>query len=148
MTLDQTRLRMDRDKLVFTLRSLQEGWVYVFHHSSDGQLQLLYPNGLTAAPQIAKGGTLKLPKGALDFHVAGPPGPSRLLVLVSRWPRDHRAALPRDEGGFLNFPIDAAAAARAAAAATPQLAGSVVCPARQDCSAAFGAASVAFQVLP
>ncbi len=150
VTLEKAGLRMDRDKLVFTLRSLQDGLVYVFHHSSDGQLQQLYPNGLTPAPRITKGGTLKLPQGLLDFNVAGPPGPSRLLVLVSRWPRDHQAALPRDEGGFLGFGVDAAAAARAAAslASAPLLAGRATCPATGACTDAFGAASVAFQVLP
>ena len=150
VTVAKPGLRIDRDKLVFTLRSLQDGLVYVFHHSSDGQLQQLYPNGLTPAPRIARGGTLKLPQGLLDFNVAGPPGASQLLVLVSRWPRDHQAALPRDAGGFLGFAVDAAAAARAAAApaSAPLLAGRAICPARQACTDAFGAASVAFQVLP
>ncbi len=150
VALDRNQLRMDRDKLVFTLRSLQAGYVYVFHHSSDGGLQQLYPNSHAAAPQIGKGSVLKLPQGRLDFNVGGPPGPSQLLVLVSRWPREHAAAAPREDGGFLAFATDAAAATRAAAAAKaglPLLAGRPVCQAGAACADAYGAAAVAFDVL-
>ena len=151
VALDKPTLRIGRDKLVFTLRSLQEGHVYVYHLSSDGQLQQLYPNGLTPPPRIAKGGTLRLPQGRLDFNVEGPPGPSQLLVMVSRWPRDHQQAAPRDDHGFLSFAIDAAAAARAAAApaSQPLLAGRPVCtPPGSNCSDAYGATRVVFNVTP
>ena len=151
VALDKPTLRIARDKLVFTLRSLQEGHVYVYHHSSDGQLLQLYPNGLTPPPRIAKGGTLRLPQGRLDFNVEGPAGPSQLLVLVSRWPRDHQQAAPRDDHGFLSFAIDAAAAARAAAApaSQPLLAGRPVCtPPGKACSDAYGATRVVFTVTP
>ena len=151
VALDKLTLRIARDKLVFTLRSLQEGYVYVYHHSSDGQLLQLYPNGLTPPPRIAKGGTLRLPQGRLDFNVEGPAGPSQLLVLVSRWPRDHQQAAPRDDHGFLSFGIDAAAAARAAAAPArqPLLAGRPVCtPPGSNCSDAYGATRVVFSVTP
>lgn len=151
VALDKPTLRIARDKLVFTLRSLQEGYVYVYHHSSDGQLQQLYPNSLTPPPRIAKGGTLRLPQGRLDFNVEGPAGPSQLLVLVSRWPRDHQQAAPRDDHGFLSFAIDAAAAARAAVApaSQPMLAGRPVCtPPGSHCSDAYGATRVVFTVTP
>ena len=149
VALDKPSLRIGRDKLVFTLRSLQEGYVYVYQHSSDGQLLQVYPNGLTPAPRIAKGGTLRLPQGRLDLNVDGPAGPSQLLVMVSRWPRQHRDAAPRDDHGFLNFAVDAGAAARAAAApaSQPLLAGRAVCsPAGSPCVDAYGATQVAFNV--
>ena len=151
LALDKPTLRIARDKLVFTVRSLQEGYVYVYHHSSDGQLQQLYPNGLTPPPRIAKGGTLRLPQGRLDFNVEGPAGPSQLLVMVSRWPRNHPDAAPRDDHGFLSFAVGAAAAASAAAASAsqPLLAGRPVCtPAGSSCSDAYGATRVAFTVTP
>ena len=151
VALDKPTLRIARDKLVFTLRSLQEGYVYVYHHSSDGQLQQLYPNGLTPPPRIAKGGTLRLPQGRLDFNVEGPAGPSQLLVMVSRWPRNHQQASPREAQGFLSFATDAAAAARAAAApaSQPILAGRPVCaPPGSSCSDAYGATRVVFNVTP
>ena len=151
LALDKPTLRIARDKLVFTVRSLQEGYVYVYHHSSDGQLLQLYPNGLTPPPRIAKGGTLRLPQGRLDFNVEGPAGPSQLLVMVSRWPRTHQDAAPRDEKGFLSFAVDATAAARAAASpgSQPLLAGRPVCtPPGASCTDAYGATRVAFNVTP
>ena len=151
LALDKPTLRIARDKLVFTVRSLQEGYVYVYHHSSDGQLQQLYPNGLTPPPRIAKGGTLRLPQGRLDFNAEGPAGPSQLLVMVLRWPRNHQQARPREAHGFLSFTTDAAAAARAAAApaSQPILAGRPVCaPPGSSCSDAYGATRVVFNVTP
>ena len=151
LALDKPTLRIARDKLMFTVRSLQEGYVYVYHYSSDGQLLQLYPNGLTPPPRIAKGGTLRLPQGRLDFNVEGPAGPSQLLVMVSRWPRNHQDAAPREEQGFLSFAVDAAAASRAAAAPAgqPLLAGRPVCtPPGASCTDAYGATRVAFNVTP
>jgi hypothetical protein len=144
------RLRIGKDKLRFTLRSLQEGYVYVFNHGTDGQLQQLYPNGLTPAPRIGKGGMLKLPQGALEFNTEGPAGPSRMLVLVSRWPRHHKGFAPREEGGFTTYPMGAEAALLAAASSDklPLIAGRAVCPAGQACSDEFGAATTVYEVLP
>jgi serine/threonine protein kinase len=144
------RLRIGKDKLRFTLRSLQEGYITVFSQGADGQLQQLYPNGLTPPPRIGKGGTLKLPQGALEFNTEGPAGPSRMLVLVSRWPRDHKGFAPREEGGFKTFPTGAEAALLAAASTDklPLIAGRAVCPAGQICTDEFGAATTAYQVVP
>ncbi|MDT7834135.1 serine/threonine-protein kinase [Aquabacterium sp. OR-4] len=150
VSLEKSSLRIDRDKLSFTVRSLQEGHVYVFYNGADGQLQQLYPNGLTPAPRIAKGGTLKLPQGRLDFNVAGPAGVSRLLVMVSRWPRDHGEYGPREDNGFRSFPTGAAAAAKQAAhrGPLPLLAGNAQCPPGGTCEDAFGAAMTTFDVVP
>ena len=81
----------------------------------------------------------------------GPAGPSQLLVMVSRWPRNHQQASPREAQGFLSFATDAAAAARAAAApaSQPILAGRPVCaPPGSSCSDAYGATRVVFNVTP
>jgi serine/threonine protein kinase len=144
------RLRIGKDKLRFSLRSLQEGYIYVFNQGTDGQLQQLYPNGLTPPPRIGKGGTLKLPQGALEFNTEGPAGPSRMLVLVSRWPRDHKGFAPREEGGFKTYPTGAEAALLAAASTDklPLIAGRAVCPAGQTCTDEFGAATTAYEVVP
>ena len=147
---DRDRLRIGKDQLRFSLRSLQEGYVYVFSWGNDGQLQQLYPNGLAPPPRVAKSGTLRLPQGSLEFNVDGPPGKTRLLVMVSRWPRDHRSFAPRVEGGFTNFPTGAEAA-RLAAAQTgplPFIAGQPECPAGGACNDEFGAATVGFEVVP
>ena len=146
---DAPKLRINKDKLVFSLRSLQEGYVYVFNHGNDGQLQQLYPNGLTPPLRIAKGGTLKLPQGKIEFNVDGPAGDSRLLVLVSRWPREHKALQPREDAGFLSFPTtpDSAPIWAAASDKLPALAGRPVCPAGGACSDEFGAAAARFEVV-
>jgi serine/threonine protein kinase len=147
---DHDRLRINKDKLVFSLRSLQEGYVYVFNASTDGQLQQLYPNGQTPAPRVAKGGTLKLPQGRLEFNVDGPAGTSRLLVMVSRWPRDHKAFAPREDGGFISFPtgVDGAVLAASSNEKLPLIAGRAVCPPGPACSDEFGAATTTFEVVP
>ena len=143
------KLRINKDKLVFTLRSLQEGYVYVFDHGNDGQLQQLYPNSLTPPLRIAKGGMLKLPQGKIEFNVDGPAGGSRLLVLVSRWPREHKALQPREDAGFLSFPAGPESAPVWAAGGDklPPLAGRAVCPAGEVCTDEFGAAATRFEVV-
>ena len=140
---------MDRDKLVLTIRSLQDGHVYLFNHGSDGALQLLYPNGLTPAPKASKGKALTLPQGGLEFNVSGPPGQGQVLVMVSRWPRDMAAFAPKLVEGFTSFPTGSVAAALEAANAggrLPLLAGQPVCPAGTTCSDEFGAALLTIEV--
>jgi hypothetical protein len=143
-----TRLRMDRDKLVFTIRAAQDGHVYAFNHGSDGTLQQLYPNGVTPPPRVSKGRLLTLPQGALEFNVTGPAGPSHLLVIVSAWPRDMSAFAPKVEGGFASFPTGSVAAALEGANAgrLPLLAGQAQCPAGATCNDEFGAALLAIEV--
>jgi serine/threonine protein kinase len=148
--LEKNRLRIGKDRLAFTLRSLQDGQVYVYSHGSDGALQQLYPNALTPPPRVTKGGALRLPQGSLEFNVDGPPGKSRLLVMVSRWPREHQAFAPRVEGGFTTFPTGAEAARLAAAntAPLPLIAGRPECPSGASCNDEFGAATVGYEVVP
>ena len=154
VSLPSRRLRMDRDKLMFSLRSLQDGFVYVFYLGADGQLQQLFPNGVSPPPQVSKGKVLNLPQGRLDLNVAGPPGLSHLLVMVSRWPRDHATAAPREENGFRSFPVGsegarlAAAHSAAAPGRLPLLAGVAVCGGAAPCDDLFGAAVLSFDVLP
>ena len=144
----QTRWRIDRDKLSFTLQSAQDGHVYVFNHGSDGSLQQLYPNTLTPAPMAVKGQPLTLPQGALQFDVTGPPGSGELLVLVSRWPRDTTAFAPKVEGGFASFPTGSVALALegANAGALPLLVGRAQCPAGVACVDTFAAATLPIEV--
>ena len=165
VVLDKARLRTGHDKLTFNLTSLQGGLVTVYQFAPADQLLMqLYPNNNTPPPRTAKGITLKLPQGRLDFNVDGQPGTNQLLVIVSRWPRDTSALAPRNDNGFLVFPMDAAAvlAARAAAdgmartpgaagpagnAAVPALAGRAICPKDTACNDEFGAALVSFEVV-
>lgn len=150
LTTPSTKLRMDKDLLFFTIRSLQDGHVYAFYQGSDGTLQQLYPNGMTAAPRAAKGRAVKLPQGGLDLNVAGPPGQSHLLVMVSRWPRNMAGFSPKVDGGFTSFPTGTVAGALEAAntGRLPLIAGQPVCPANEaSCSDEFGAALLAIEVI-
>jgi serine/threonine protein kinase len=150
LTTPKTQLKMDRDKLVFSLRSLQDGLVYVFNHGSDGALQQLYPNEMTPALRVSKGRTLTVPQGPLEFSVAGPPGPGHVLVIVSRYPREMTAFAPRVDNGFTSFPTGSVAAALEGANAgrLPLIAGQPQCPAGTACTDEFGAALLAIEVIP
>lgn len=143
-----TRLRMDRDKLVFTVTSPQDGLLYVFNHGTDGALQQLYPNAQVPTLRVRAGQALTLPQRGLQFDVGGPPGTGQLLVLVSRWPRDLTAFAPRVEGGFTSFPTGSVAAALESANAgrLPLVAGQPVCDAGAACADEFGAALLTIEV--
>ena len=145
----QTQWRIDRDKLVFTVTSPADGHVYVFNHGTDGSLLQLYPNAQTPDLRIRAGQPLTLPQRGLQLDVAGPEGIGRLLVMVSRWPRDMTAFAPKVEGGFTSFPTGSVAAALEGANAgrLPLLAGQPVCTAGADCSDAFGAAVMRLEVV-
>jgi serine/threonine protein kinase len=145
-----TRLRIDRDRLAFTLTSPQDGHVYVFNHGTDGTLQQLYPNAQTPSLKVRAGQALSLPRPGVQFDVTGPPGTGRLLVLVSRWPRDATAFAPRVEGGFTSFPTGSVAAALEGAngGRLPLFAGQPVCdPVTSGCSDEFGAAVLVIEVV-
>lgn len=149
LTAAQTQWRIDRDKLVFTVTSPADGHVYVFNHGTDGSLLQLYPNAQTPDLRIRAGQPLTLPQRGLQLDVAGPEGTGRLLVLVSRWPRDMTAFAPKLDGGFTSFPTGSVAAALEGANAgrLPLLAGQPVCTAGADCSDAFGAAVMRLEVV-
>ena len=156
VTLARTTLRSDQDRIEFTVQSRQDGHLYVFNLGSDGSLLQLYPNRKLPQPRIRRDVPLNLPRdlqpaGAeLSFGVSGPPGDSRLLVMVSALPRDHSSLPVRDEDGFAFYPTGAAAAALSArhAGPLPWIAGTPRCPATGPCDDAFGAAVIAFRVVP
>jgi hypothetical protein len=145
----QQQWRMDRDKLVFTVSAPADGHVYVFNQGTDGSLLQLYPNAQTPSLRVRAGQPLTLPQPGLELAVAGPAGTGRLLVLVSRWPRDMTAFAPRVEGGFTSYPTGSVAAALEVANAgrLPLLAGRPVCDAGSACEDAFGAAVLLIEVV-
>jgi hypothetical protein len=129
------------------VRSAREGYLYVLAHGSDGTLMQLYPNTESGALRLRAGAELQLPRveSGIEFHITDPPGPGHLLVLVSPRQRDLSALAPKAEGTFRLFPVDEAAARRAAAhaalpAALPWMAGRAVCPNGSACDDVYGAA--------
>ena len=155
VTLVRTTVRSEKDAIEFTVKSQQDGYLYVFNHGSDGSLLQLYPNRLVPQPRIRKNVPLNLPrdntpKGAeLSFNIAGPSGPNQLLVMVSTLPRDHSMLPVRDEGGFSFYPTGDAAAALSArhVGPLPWIAGLPRCPAGGSCNDTFGAAIATFNVV-
>jgi serine/threonine protein kinase len=145
-----TRLRIDRDRLVFTVTAPQDGHLYVFNHGTDGALQQLYPNAQTPSVKVRAGQAMTLPRAGVQFDVTGPPGTGRLLAVVSRWPRDTTAFAPRVEGGFTSFPTGSVAAALEGAngGRLPLFAGQPVCDATAgSCNDEFGAALLTIEVV-
>jgi serine/threonine protein kinase len=155
VTLVRTTVRSEKDAIEFTVKSQQDGYLYVFNHGSDGSLLQLYPNRTVPQPRIRKDVPLYLPrdnapKGSdLSFSISGPSGANQLLVLVSTLPRDHSALPARDEGGFAFYPTGDAATALSArhTGPLPWIAGLPKCPAGAPCTDSFGAAIATFNVV-
>ena len=139
---DKSQLRIDQDELHFTVQSAREGFLYVQVYGSDGALLLLYPNATSGTVKLRPGQPLKLPKSPLVFLTSEPPGPTRLLVMVSALERDFSSLQPRKEGPYRVLPSGEDAKRIAAAlppSKVPAQAGKPICPATGSCSDEFGA---------
>lgn len=142
-------LRIGVDQLTFKVQSDRDGFLYVLAYGSDQTLFQLYPNTESGSIRVKAGETLSLPKGAIVFDVTEPPGPGRLLLVVSARQRDHSALNPRTEGAFRSFSTgeEMARAVQAHQGPLPLLAGKVVCPQGQQCKDEFGAAQVVMDIV-
>jgi hypothetical protein len=139
-------LRMDRDRLSFSVTSAREGHVYVLDHSPDGALTLLFPNSQDTQNRIRAGQTLTLPRASWPLQPSGPEGAEHLLVVVSAVPRDFSRLETGREAYFAKLPSGDAAAAAARAHTGP---GSAFIG-RADCNTpgcdAYGAAHFTVQI--
>lgn len=139
-------LRMDRDRLSFSVTSAREGHVYVLDHSPDGALTLLFPNSQDTQNRIRAGQTLTLPRASWPLQPSGPEGAEHLLVVVSAVPRDFSRLETGREAYFAKLPSGDAAAAAARAHTGP---GSAFIG-RADCGTpgcdAYGAAHFTVQI--
>ena len=143
VTMAQSQVTIERDKLSFTVRSTKAGYLYVLMVGTDRQhLYLLFPNQVDADNRIAVNGRLELPRKGWSMVAGGPAGTNQFVAFVAENRRDFKAAglVPTDP--FAEFPLEAAARASQAASgvASPFL-GTPVCPAGGSaCSAVYGAA--------
>lgn len=104
------RLRIDKDRLGFTVHSARDGYVYVVAHDPDGSTTLLYPNTQATNNRIRAGQTLALPQSSWPVVPTEPEGEERFLVVVSSTPRDV-ATIGKPVSWFRQLmPGDAAAA--------------------------------------
>jgi serine/threonine protein kinase len=103
-------LIIERDALRFSARASESGYVYVFNGGTDqAHFYLLFPNTLDKSNRIMAGRTLALPRDS-KFTAAGPPGKNRIVVMVSRSPRDFTGTgLKTSSEGIPEFDLDAAA---------------------------------------
>ena len=138
---NKPQLRIDHDELQFSVQSAREGFLYVQVYSSDGVLMLLYPNATSGSIKLRPGQPLKLPQPPTVFLTSDPPGPTRLLVMVSALERDFSSLRPRKEGPYRLLPSGEDAkriAATLPPSRVPAQAGKPVCPAG-GCADEFGA---------
>ncbi len=144
------QLRIGRDDFQFSVQSEREGYLYVYAHASDGTLALLVPNTVSGAVRLRPGQAWRFPTGnGFVIESQEPAGATEMLVMVSKWQRNHDALRPRAEGPVRVFASDAAAALRASQHSGPgsQLAGTPICPDAGACVDEFGAAVMRFETV-
>ncbi len=136
----QPTLRIGKDRLVFSVRSSRDGYLYVLAASGDGSWMLLYPNSQSTQNRVRAGQAITLPQASWPLDTSEPPGEEHFIAIVSENPRDFSALGLVREAWFSKLPSGAAAAARAQAHVGPGSAfvGQVACQA-PGCDA-YGAA--------
>jgi hypothetical protein len=136
------RVKIDRDKLEFSVQSQRAGFVYVLMLSSNGELMQLFPNQLDKRNQIRAQETLTLPRPSWAMKAGGPAGTDQFLVLVSERERDFAASGIQYDGVFGQFSLPVLAAldaARAGGGPSPLL-GKAVCEPNVTCADVHGVA--------
>lgn len=136
------RVKIDKDKLEFSVQSQRAGFVYVLMLSSAGELLQLFPNQLDKRNQIRAQETLSLPRASWAMKSGGPAGTNQFLVLVSERERDFAASGIQYDSVFGQFSLPVLAAleaGRASGAASPLL-GKVVCELSVACADVHGVA--------
>ncbi len=84
-----SKLRIGKDRLSFTVKSARDGYVSVMALGPDGSLTLLYPNEPAKDSRIKAGQTVTLPHASWELVTVDPAGAEHFLVVVSAQPRDY-----------------------------------------------------------
>jgi hypothetical protein len=140
-----------RDQFGFSVTASEAGHVYVLLAETDGKhLSLLFPNAGDRNNQIQPGRPLQLPRKEWAIDASGPPGIDRVLVMVSRNPREFNSAGLVQGEFFSRFDLDRAAdAVGRVANGAPALAGTVTCPPQAPrCDAGYGGAYFEVNEIP
>ena len=141
-TAKKPNVKISKDKLEFTVRSAKAGFVYVYLRSTDGTLQLMFPNQLDKRNQIKAGETLSLPRPSWPLTAGGPAGSDQFAVVVSESERDFAGTGIQTDGQIFGvFPANVLESLeRTRAGNGPHsLLGKVVCASGATCSEAYGA---------
>jgi serine/threonine protein kinase len=138
---DKGRIVIGKDPMQFRVGSSEAGYLYVFFVGTGSeQLQLLLPNAIDQDNRITANSMVSLPRKSWKIVAAGPPGVNRLVVMVSRAPRDFTAAGLKSDESISGFDPEQA---RRVWAATPAnkavFAGEALCPSGAGCDGNYGA---------
>jgi len=146
----KTRLRIDHDRLSFTVRSERDGYYHVLALGPDGTLIQLMPNAVLKQHRIKAGETVTLPGPAMPLDVSAPAGAEQLLVIVSSTPRSLSALTIGVDSGLTELAVGTKAAGMLGdqAGRQPAYLGKPVCPASGDCGQDYGAAKLVFDIVP
>ncbi len=158
-----TRFQIGRgDLLSLEVTSSHDGFVYVLVHTPDNLLFQYFPNDIARANAIQRGRPLRIPRLGADprsglqhkgVSFTDPPGEGRVLVLVSKHPRDFSRLGQRREAIYPLYPVGDEAAAlhqgrpQADTAASIYL-GEALCPPGPPCLDEFGAVTDRFDIAP
>ncbi|CAH0296560.1 Serine/threonine-protein kinase PK-1 [Massilia sp. Bi118] len=144
---ENQHLRINKDKVGFTVRSAHAGYLYVYVVSTENNFQLLFPNALDGANRIAAGEALKLPRRPWLLTALGPAGTDHFVAMVSDAPRDFSTAGLTEGKPFSGFPLARATQLQAAhTGARPLFAGMPACAAA-PCPGDYGAAAFSIEEL-
>ena len=90
--LENTRLKIGKDKIRFNLQSAKSGYVYLLNFDArHASLSLLFPNQFDKKNSIQADKNFTVPRPGWNWIAEGPEGTDRILVIVSESPRkfDH-----------------------------------------------------------
>ncbi len=86
---NQSRLTIGVNKLEFSVRSSNPGYLYLLMVGSDGQtFDVLFPNRLDQDNHLQAGQKMAFPRSNWEVMPQGPAGVDRILAIVSDAPRD------------------------------------------------------------
>jgi serine/threonine protein kinase len=148
----KTTLTIGRDPFRFQVTSDRDGFMYLIGLGPDGTLAQLVPNTRSGPRvRIRKDQPWRFPTGdRFELVTQDPPGPTRILVIVSERERDFAHLELQAADPIRLFPGQDAlqrVAASPAAGTGALLAGRPDCPAGAACNDAYGAALLRFDTV-
>ena len=137
------QLRLNKDRLSFTVTSARSGFVHVLLREPDGVLLLLFPNALSARNRIVAGKPLLLPQADWPLLALEPAGLQRFMVVVTEHGHDFAPLKIAQRGPFAQLDNDLRAA--------PQALDATELPGRASCDGvacnAYGAAAFEVEIV-
>jgi hypothetical protein len=146
--LEQSRVRIGKDKLRFRVNSAKPGYLYILMVGTERKhFNLLFPNAIDQKNQIKAYAAVSLPRRGWTMVAGGPAGTNNFVAIVSDNPRDFSAAGMKKVDPFAEIPLDdAARLAQAHTGDGSPFAGNPVCPkGNAGCSAAYGATTFSIE---